>query len=141
MVAVDPEKYEHLSLAQLIRLLLETVPERHCDAQVGQRIKQRRLKQNMSQRQLAHKNCSAAYISRLEAGERIPSWQLLRRLATALSTTPEWLSAGIGPEEDLLGGAVLRQVSLGDPQVFHELLAIKAAMRKKLNGQRLAAAA
>ena len=50
-------------------------------AAVGRRLKEARLAAGLSQRQLSFPGCSAAYISRLEAGDRVPSLQLLRKLA------------------------------------------------------------
>ncbi len=61
---------------------------------VGERLKSARLEAGLSQRQLAFPGCSAAYISRLEAGERVPSLQLLRKLAAKLDTDEEYLATG-----------------------------------------------
>ena len=54
-------------------------------AAVGRRLKEARLAAGLSQRQLSFPGCSAAYISRLEAGDRVPSLQLLRKLALKLN--------------------------------------------------------
>jgi transcriptional regulator with XRE-family HTH domain len=43
---------------------------------VGQRIREARERRGLRQRDLAFEGCSAAYVSRIEAGERIPSLQL-----------------------------------------------------------------
>ena len=51
----------------------------------GSRLKEARLAAGLSQRQLAFPGCSAAYISRLEAGQRVASLQLLRKIAAKLS--------------------------------------------------------
>ena len=61
---------------------------------VGQRLKAARLEAGLSQRQLAFPGCSAAYISRLEAGERVPSLQLLRKLAVKLEADEQYLATG-----------------------------------------------
>lgn len=61
---------------------------------VGERLKAARLEAGLSQRQLAFPGCSAAYISRLEAGERVPSLQLVRKLAAKLDTDEEYLATG-----------------------------------------------
>lgn len=66
--------------------------ERHVDSaeKVGQRI--RRSRGSFSQRQLAKMvGVSAAYISRLERGERIATLQLLERMADALGVDLDWL--------------------------------------------------
>lgn len=48
---------------------------------VGRRLSAARESAGLSQRELAFPGCSAAYISRIERGERIPSLQVLRELA------------------------------------------------------------
>src|SRR4029453_6678332 len=63
-------------------------------AAVGRRLKEARLAAGLSQRQLSFPGCSAAYISRLEAGDRVPSLQLLRKLAATLNAGGPYLAAG-----------------------------------------------
>jgi transcriptional regulator with XRE-family HTH domain len=63
-------------------------------AAVGRRLKEARVAAGFSQRQLSFPGCSAAYISRLEAGDRVPSLQLLRKLATKLNADEEYLATG-----------------------------------------------
>jgi tetratricopeptide (TPR) repeat protein len=48
----------------------------------------------VSQRRLAFPGCTAAYISRIEAGERIPSLQLLRELGRRIGVSADWLATG-----------------------------------------------
>ena len=48
----------------------------------------------LSQRDLAVAGCTAAYISRIEAGDRIPSLQLLRRLGELLGVSADYLATG-----------------------------------------------
>jgi transcriptional regulator with XRE-family HTH domain len=48
---------------------------------VGRRLHEARENAGLSQRDLAFPGCSAAYISRIERGERIPSLQVMRELA------------------------------------------------------------
>jgi transcriptional regulator with XRE-family HTH domain len=48
---------------------------------VGRRLFEARERAGLSQRDLAFPGCSAAYISRIERGERIPSLQVMRELA------------------------------------------------------------
>ena len=65
---------------------------------VGRRLLEARLAAGLSQRALAFPGCSAAYISRLEAGERVPSLQLLRKLAVKLNADENYLATGVaGP--------------------------------------------
>lgn len=49
--------------------------------EVGKRLHAAREDAGLSQRELAFPGCSAAYISRIERGERIPSLQVMRELA------------------------------------------------------------
>jgi len=64
----------------------------------GERLKEARLAAGLSQRQLAFPGCSAAYISRLEAGQRVASLQLLRKIAARLGVDEEFLATGIARE-------------------------------------------
>ena len=62
---------------------------------VGRRLKDARLAAGLSQRQLSFPGCSAAYISRLEAGDRVPSLQLLRKLSAKLNADEQFLATGV----------------------------------------------
>jgi transcriptional regulator with XRE-family HTH domain len=61
---------------------------------IGQRLKRLRLERGLSQRELAAPGVSYAYISRIEAGTRQPSVKALRRLATKLGVSAEYLETG-----------------------------------------------
>jgi tetratricopeptide (TPR) repeat protein len=61
---------------------------------VGRRLKEARVSAGLSQRALGAGDCTAAYISRVEAGERIPSLQLLRVLAERLGVSADYLATG-----------------------------------------------
>jgi transcriptional regulator with XRE-family HTH domain len=61
---------------------------------VGQRIRRLRLARGMSQRQLASKGVSYAYLSRIEAGQRTPSVKAIRLLATRLGVSADYLETG-----------------------------------------------
>ena len=67
---------------------------------VGRRLRQARQQAGLSQRQLSFEGCSPAYISRIEAGERIPSLQLLREMGRKLGVSEDWLATGL--DRDLL---------------------------------------
>jgi len=76
------------------------VPRRkstHVDdpAAVGRRLREARERAGLSQRQLSFDGCSPAYISRIEAGERIPSLQLLREMGRRLGVSEDWLATGL----------------------------------------------
>jgi transcriptional regulator with XRE-family HTH domain len=88
-------------------------------AAVGRRLKDARLAAGLSQRQLSFPGCSAAYISRLEAGDRVPSLQLLRKLALKLHADEEYLATGVARVEQAPPELVEAEVAhrLGD----HEL--------------------
>src|SRR3982750_3425834 len=67
-------------------------------AAVGARLKDARERAGLSQRQLAFPGCSPAYISRIEAGDRIPSLHLLRDLGKRLGVTEDFLATGRSEE-------------------------------------------
>jgi tetratricopeptide (TPR) repeat protein len=81
------------------------VPRRkstHVDdpVEVGRRLKQARERAGLSQRQLSFAGCSPAYISRIEAGDRIPSLQLLREMGKRLGVSEDYLATGHERHED-----------------------------------------
>jgi transcriptional regulator with XRE-family HTH domain len=82
---------------------------------VGHRLHAAREAAGLSQRELAFPGCSAAYISRIERGERIPSLQVLRELARRMGVTDAYLAYG---RESM------------DPDVSHAVRAVEAAERE-----------
>lgn len=82
----------------------------HVDSAVGlaRRLREAREHAGMSQRALALGICTPAYVSRLEKGERIPSLQLLRRLAARLGVDADELASGVPspPDDPLLHAEV-----------------------------------
>jgi tetratricopeptide (TPR) repeat protein len=88
---------------------------------VGRRLREARQRAGLSQRELAFPGCTAAYISRLEAGERVPSLQLINELARRLQVTGEFLATGIEPEigDSLLDAEVA--LRLGELETAEEL--------------------
>lgn len=62
--------------------------------EVGRRLYEAREGAGLSQRELAFPGCSAAYISRIERGERIPSLQVLRELARRTGVSEALLAYG-----------------------------------------------
>jgi transcriptional regulator with XRE-family HTH domain len=87
-------------------------------AAVGRRLKDARLAAGFSQRQLSFPGCSAAYISRLEAGDRVPSLQLLRKIAAKLGADEQYLATGV------------ERVEQDPPE------AVEAEVERRLAGQR-----
>jgi tetratricopeptide (TPR) repeat protein len=63
-------------------------------AAVGRRLREARERAGLSQRQLSFPGCSPAYISRIEAGDRIPSLQLLREMGRRLGVSEDYLATG-----------------------------------------------
>ena len=97
---------------------------------VGTRIRALRLERNLLQRDLAFEGCTPAYISRIEAGARIPSLQLLREIGKRLGVSEDYLATvktnAIAAAELSLIDAQLAQ-RLGDTdtaeQTYRRLLA------------------
>jgi len=61
---------------------------------VGLRLREARARASLSQRELSFPGCSPAYISRIEAGDRIPSLQLLREMGRRLGVSEDYLATG-----------------------------------------------
>jgi tetratricopeptide (TPR) repeat protein len=100
-------------------------PSNHVDdpIAVGQRLRQARKAAGLTQRELAFEGCTAAYVSRIEAGARVPSLQILREFGTRLGVSADYLATGHdelgGLSADLLEAEVSLQ--LGDEQRATEL--------------------
>ena len=64
----------------------------------------------LSQAELARASgaCSAAYVSRVEAADRVPSLQVIEALAMPLGVTTSWLARGDGSDD---GGQQRRALS------------------------------
>ena len=73
---------------------------------VGARLHAAREAAGISQRELAFPGCSAAYISRIERGERIPSLQVVRELARRVGVTEAGLAYGREPIDPGVSRAV-----------------------------------
>ncbi len=83
-------------------------------AALAERLRAARVESGLSQRALARGICTPAYVSRLEKGERIPSLQLLRRLAERIGADADELASGVArPKHDVLLDAELA-LRLGD---------------------------
>jgi tetratricopeptide (TPR) repeat protein len=77
---------------------------------VGRRVRAARRQLDLTQKDLAFPGCTAAHVSRIEAGNRVPSLQVIRALAARLDVSEEWLARGEdrpGEEEQLLRDADL----------------------------------
>jgi tetratricopeptide (TPR) repeat protein len=77
----------------------------------------------LTQRQLAFEACTSAYVSRIEAGARVPSLQILREFASRLGVDTEYLATGRAKGEDSASKLVEAEVvrRLGDETEATEL--------------------
>jgi tetratricopeptide (TPR) repeat protein len=90
-------------------------PSTHVDdpVAVGQRLRRAREEAGLTQRDLSFDGCTAAYVSRIEAGARVPSLQILREFGKRLGVSADFLATG-GP---------------GDADLSSELLEAEVALR------------
>ena len=113
-------------------------------AAVGRRLREARERAGISQRQLSFQGCSPAYISRIEAGERIPSLQLLREKGRRLGVSEDYLATGLereagGEDRTLLDAEVsLRLGNLDEAEKLYrkvqesaETSALRARARRR----------
>lgn len=95
---------------------------------LGRRIKRMREALSLSQRDLAFEGCSYAYLSRVEAGGRQPSEQVLGELARRLGTTVRYLKTGDpDPIELGLAEANLSLLELTEAERFSLEVALEEA--------------
>src|SRR5580765_6136083 len=92
---------------------------------IGRRLKRLRLERGLSQRELAAPGVSYAYISRIEAGTRQPSVKALRRLASKLGVSADYLETGSD-----LDPAAARELRLTDLE-----LAVRLGEHEGVDGQ------
>jgi tetratricopeptide (TPR) repeat protein len=78
-------------------------PSRHVDdpAAVGKRLREARCAAGLTQRDLSFEGCTAAYVSRIEAGARVPSLQILREIGSRLGVSADYLATGTSAGEDI----------------------------------------
>jgi tetratricopeptide (TPR) repeat protein len=89
----------------------------------------------MSQRALAFPGCSAAYIARIESGDRRPSLQVVRELARRLGVDEDYLAWGRGRrrEDELVEAEVA--LRLGDAELAERLYRV-ALTRESSSAER-----
>lgn len=121
------------AIPEILTDMTVAVPRSHCDPpeKLGRRFQELRQQRGLSQRQLAFPGCSAAYISRLEAGDRRPSIQTLHRLAFRLYTPTIYLSHGHGSPNDPPTEAILA-LSGNDRRKRQEMSELAVEMRLAL---------
>ena len=71
---------------------------------MGARLREARTAAGLTQRDLSFPGCTPAYISRIEAGARIPSYQILLRFAKRLGVSAQYLATGKGSDGAEGGG-------------------------------------
>jgi tetratricopeptide (TPR) repeat protein len=100
-------------------------PSNHVDdpVAVGQRVRQAREAAGLTQRELAFEGCTAAYVSRIEAGARVPSLQILREFGRRLGVSADFLATGRPDGVDLSSELLEAEVALrlGDEERAAEL--------------------
>jgi tetratricopeptide (TPR) repeat protein len=94
---------------------------------IGERLRRLRLERGLSQRELAERGVSYAYISRIEAGARQPSVKALRLLARKLGVSPDYLETGVE-----LDAAQRRDLELADAELRLRLEEDPAGAKKQL---------
>lgn len=109
---------------------------------LGRRLRETRESANLSQRELSFPGCTAAYISRIEKGERVPSLQLIREFATRLGVTEEFIAHGEHQPQNQAASFVEARVALwmDEPDVALDL-ANAALDNAKSNADRARASA
>jgi tetratricopeptide (TPR) repeat protein len=92
---------------------------------VGRRLRAAREQAGISQRALSFPGCTAAYISRIENGERIPSLQLLREFAARLGVGEQYLAYGRdeAPASRTSSTEARVAIRMGDFETAHRLVA------------------
>lgn len=105
---------------------------------VSRRLRQARERAGLTQRQLAEGLCSPPYLSRIEAGDRAPSLQILRELARRLEVSVDWLATGkegaqVG-DRVVQAAAALRvdELELAEGLLLEELEAATTARERAL---------
>ena len=100
-------------------------PSSHVDdpAAVGRRLRDAREAAGLTQRELSFEGCTAAYVSRIEAGARVPSLQILREFGKRLGVSADYLATGNADGTDLSSELLEAEVALrlGDEQRATEL--------------------
>jgi tetratricopeptide (TPR) repeat protein len=89
-------------------------PSTHVDdpVAVGRRLREARNAAGLTQRDLSFEGCTAAYVSRIEAGARVPSLQILREFARKLNVSVEYLATGRLDAEGLSSELLEPEVAL-----------------------------
>src|SRR5277367_5104629 len=95
---------------------LSAVSELQAQETISERLKRLRLERGLSQRALATRGVSYAYISRIELGDRVPSMKALRALSAKLGVTADYLETGSDQP-----AAEARALKLGEAELMLRL--------------------
>ncbi|MEP6910553.1 MAG: tetratricopeptide repeat protein [Actinomycetota bacterium] len=106
---------------------------------VGLRLREARERAGLSQRQLSFPGCSPAYISRIEAGDRIPSLQLLREMGRRLGVSEDYLATGMERGDDA-AGLVDAEIALRLDEVEQADVLFRDALERAANPEERARA-
>ena len=89
-------------------------PSSHVDdpVAVGRRLRRAREAAGLTQRELSFEGCTAAYVSRIEAGARVPSLQILREFGKRLGVSADYLATGQDEVDDLSFDLIEAEMSL-----------------------------
>ena len=89
-------------------------PSSHVDdpAAVGRRLREARHAAGLTQRDLSFDGCTAAYVSRIEAGARVPSLQILREFGKRLGVSADFLATGSADVDELSSEFLEAEVAL-----------------------------
>ncbi|HKN64579.1 MAG TPA: helix-turn-helix transcriptional regulator, partial [Gaiellaceae bacterium] len=79
---------------------------------MGRRLRQAREAAGLTQRELSFEGCTAAYVSRIEAGARVPSLQSLREFGKRLGISADYLATGHDDRRELSSDLLEAEVSL-----------------------------
>lgn len=96
--------------------------------ELGERVKQTRKDQGKTQSELARKlGTSQSAVSQIEAGERNPTYDMIRRLSDALNVTPGYLMGGEVKTENI------DELTQEEEAHFRQLRGLSEEGREELN--------
>lgn len=81
-------------------------------AALGRRLRTTRLERGLTQSALVFEGCTIGHVSRIEAGLRTPSLQVVRRLAEILEVDERWLATGTSTPPEPVEETILRDARI-----------------------------
>jgi len=103
--------------------------------EIGQRLRETREAKRMSQRTLSAPGVTPAYISRVEAGQRMPRLNALRILARGLGVSVAYLETGHDQVDEALKAMVqeLSAIELeADPYIAERVRGVRVVANRLL---------